>query len=286
MSSQASPMPSADTFSRSCDHWSEQGRSGMEQFYVLATEDYRQLALSHDWAAWLHEHEKRAGDRPLRLLDVACGSGKFPIALQTHANLNASTLKTIQTDLLDPTQFSLNEAARVLEPPFELAGSHLCRLQDFEASASPYDVVWATHALYALPLDELADGLKRFAGAIAPNGSGFIAHACSDAHYLNFYRMYLDSVRKGDGTQYTSAEQIERALQTIGAQCESRDISYVATANDDAAVEGYLQRCLFDDSLTLQDMLGDPVMGPYLKECRSSAGWQFRQRVKMIFFTH
>lgn len=286
MSNQASPMPSADTFARSCDHWSEQGRSGMEQFYVLATEDYRQLALSHDWAAWLSEHEKQVGDRPTRLLDVACGSGKFPIALQAHTNLSTSGLKTIQTDLLDPTQFSLDEAARVLEPPFKLATSHLCRLQDFEVGAHGYDVVWATHALYALPPSELADGLKKFIGAIAPQGSGFIAHACNDAHYLSFYRMYLDSVKKGEGTPYTNAEQVEQALQTLGAQCQSRDISYVATAVDDGAVEGYLQRCLFDDSLSLQDMLRDPVMGPYLKDCRSASGWQFRQRVKMIFFSN
>ena len=125
MNIQASPMQSADTFARSCDHWSEEGRSGMEQFYVLATEDYRQLALSHDWAAWLQKYEERAGNRLVRLLDVACGSGKFPIALQAHANLGASALKTIRTDLLDPTQFSLDEAARVLERPFELADSHL-----------------------------------------------------------------------------------------------------------------------------------------------------------------
>jgi len=285
MSTQASPMPDADTFARSCDHWSEQGRAGMEQFYVLATEDYRQLALSHDWAGWLLGYQQRKGNQPLRLLDVACGSGKFPVALQTHAKLGDSSLQAIKTDLLDPTQFSLDEAASVLAPPFELADSHLCRLQDFKADGHGYDVVWATHALYALPPGELLAGLRIFANAIAPQGAGFIAHACEDAHYLILYRLYLESVKNGEGTPYTSAEQVEQTLQMIGTQCQSRDISYVATAKDDLTVEAYLQRCLFDDTLSLQQMLRDPLMGPYLESCRSASGWQFQQRVKMIFFS-
>ncbi|CAN0498997.1 unnamed protein product, partial [Laminaria digitata] len=68
----------ADTFDRSCDHWSEAGREEMEGFYALASVDYRHLAAAIDWTAWLEARQKAAGSRHLRLLDVACGSGKFP----------------------------------------------------------------------------------------------------------------------------------------------------------------------------------------------------------------
>jgi hypothetical protein len=74
-------MYSPDTAQRSLAHWSEAGRTGMQAFYALATEDYRQLALARDWTADLRE---QAVDQQVRLLDVACGSGRFPAALLAH----------------------------------------------------------------------------------------------------------------------------------------------------------------------------------------------------------
>ena len=70
-------LDSADTAARSLEHWSEAGRAEMEAFYALATEDYHQLVLAADWPALLAE---RAHDE-WKLLDIACGSGKFPTAL-------------------------------------------------------------------------------------------------------------------------------------------------------------------------------------------------------------
>ena len=98
-------MTSQDTADRSLAHWSEAGRAEMEAFYVLATADYRRLAEAADWPALL------AGRRSI--LDVACGSGKFPVALTTYAGLPAEP--SIAYDLLDPSAFSVAEARTV--PP-------------------------------------------------------------------------------------------------------------------------------------------------------------------------
>ncbi len=277
-------LTDVDTFERSCAHWSEQGRQEMENFYVLAVEDYRQLAVSFDWAAWLKDHERHAGERAIRLLDVACGSGKFPSALQEHAGLSTAGLNPVQYDLLDPTSFALEEARGVLQSPFQAGQDYLCRLQDLEC-AQPYDVIWATHALYALPPNELKDGLEKFVAAIAPGGAGFIAHAGEKAHYLKFYQPYLESVKQGAGTPYTSAEQIVDALENLNVKLEARDIVYDCRAADGSPeVEGYLQRCLFDDTLSLNDMLAIPALASYLATCRDEQGWRFRQHVKMMFF--
>ena len=74
----------SDTFDRSCDHWSESGREEMEGFYALASLDYQHLAEAIDWKNWLEIEQKKVGSRCLQLLDVACGSGKFPVALSTN----------------------------------------------------------------------------------------------------------------------------------------------------------------------------------------------------------
>jgi Methylase involved in ubiquinone/menaquinone biosynthesis len=260
----------------------------MEQFYALASEDYRQLALAHDWAAWLKAKESalQGAEARLRLLDVACGSGKFPSALLKYAGIADAGLRPIDYDLLDPSAFSLSEARAVLEPPFEAGAGFESRLQDFSESAGRYDIAWATHALYAIPESELVPALACMLDALAPDGIGFIAHASADSHYLNFYRLYLDHVKGGAGTPYSSAEEVLSALAQVGASTTANEIRYQASLPVDRneEVEGYLQRCLFDDALTLADMRAVPAVGRYLDSVLTDGVWRFPQAVQMIFF--
>ena len=64
----------------------------MEAFYALATEDYRQLALAADWRPLLVDRAHEGWS----LLDVACGSGKFPTALLRHADLSGRARRRLR----------------------------------------------------------------------------------------------------------------------------------------------------------------------------------------------
>lgn len=253
---------SQDTADRSLAHWSEAGRAEMEAFYVLATADYRRLAEAADWPSLL------AGRRSI--LDVACGSGKFPVALTTYAALPAEP--PIAYDLLDPSAFSVDEARARLEPPFAAAAEHVVTLQDLPEGLT-YDVVWATHALYAVPPAELGLAAERFVGAIAPGGLGFVAQATSAGHYVAFYEAYRAGVPGGaDLAPYTSAEQVRDALVGAGADVREERIRYTSGTADRAVAEGFLQRCLFDDTLSLEEMEAAPVLGDHLAACRGTDG--------------
>ncbi len=276
-------MPGTDTAERSLAHWSEAGRAEMEAFYALARLDYDLLATALDWRALL---PARAGaNGRIRLLDVACGSGKFPAALLAHARLPADP--AIDVDLLDPSRFSIDEARSVLAPPFHAAAEHECTLQALDPAAGPFDVVWAIHALYALPADELADAMRAFLGVLRPGGLGVIAHATEDAHYLRVYRAFLADFRGGDGTPYTSSAQIRDALARAGAtEVRTTRLDYhgeVASA-DTATLEGYLQRCAFDATVSLRAMERAPTLGPYLATCRDEVAGlhRFEQHVDLM----
>jgi len=277
------PMP--DTFQRSLEHWSENGRREMEDFYALASLDYTYLAEAHDWIGWFEARQAEVGSRRLRLLDVACGSGKFPAALVRDAAIGAARIQLVNYALLDPSAFSIGEARQALSAPFEPNEEFQMKLQSLACEAGAFDIVWATHALYAVPAVELEEGLRRFMHALRKNGHGFIAHACEDAHYISFYRRFLNAFRGGVGAPYTSAEQIESALMAMGVRIESHDIVYenVAPESSRPLIEGYLQRCVFDNSASLDQMLEQPETGNYLESCRIDGAWRFRQRVKLIF---
>lgn len=274
----AEPLDAAeplDTAGRSLAHWSEAGRAEMEAFYALATEDYRQLVRAADWPALLG-----ARVRPgWRLLDVACGSGKFPRALLTHADLSA--LPAVAYDLLDPSAFSVAEAKAQLASPFEAGAELVVTLQDLPAG-DPYDVVWATHALYAVPPAELPACAERFVSALAPGGLGVVAQATSRSHYLAFYDAFRAGVR--EATPYTSAEQVRDAFVGAGVDVRTQTITYRTGTADRAVAEGFLQRCAFDDSVTLAQMEAAPVLGDYLAGCRAADGsYSFEHEVALLW---
>ncbi len=276
---------SGDILARSNAHWSEEGRAGMEAFYALATDDYRHLAEARDWSAWLAAAQDRAGDRSLRLLDVACGSGKFPNALVRHADL--AGMRPVATDLLDPSAFSIAEARAALPAPFMPAAAHETTLQDFIPPLGGYDIVWATHALYAVPRADLPQAAERFCAAIGPGGRGVIAHSAAAGHYIEFDRRYLAAFGSEAAAPYISAEDLAAALRAAGAAVTVTEVRYDSTAGPDqtAAVEGYLQRCVFDDSVTLADMQDRAPVAEWLAAAQADNGWRFAQVAHLMDIT-
>ena len=265
-------------------HWSEAKRRGMEDFYALATADYRHLAEAIDWRAWLEARQRAVGERPMRLLDVACGSGKFPAALIRHAGVAEAAIRPVDCALLDPSEFSLSEARAGLRLPFVAGQAYQCPLEALETPSGAFDILWATHALYALPEAALEDGLERFLTAMR-GGTGVIAHAAADSHYLRWQALFLEAFRGGAGTMFTSAESIVAALERLGAGIEVCEITYetAAPCTDGAQVEGFLQRCVFDDTVSLAEMQNRAPTAAYLAACRDDTAWRFPQTVKLIF---
>jgi SAM-dependent methyltransferase len=266
-----------DTAHRSLEHWSEAGRRGMEDFYALAIEDYRQLAAARDWAADLR---RSATDGVVRLLDVACGSGKFPSALVASG---LPERPPVRVDLLDPSAFSIAEARSVLAPPFEAAAEHQVYLQDFDAPGR-YDVAWAMHALYALPPADLGAGVARMVAALRPGGFGVVAQGGAGSHYLRFYEAYRAAFAP-DATPYTDAEGVADALRAAGADVAVQVLRYRTRSRDRAVVEGFLQRCAFDDSVPLDRMESVEPLAGYLAGCRDGDGWHFDHEVHVLTWT-
>lgn len=268
-------MTQPDTFQRSMAHWSESGRAEMEAFYRVATQDYRELAEARDWKAWLQDRSP--------ILDVACGSGKFPAALATYGGIGDEQRVL---DLLDPSRFSIDEAARSLTPPFVPGRSFECRIQDLPEDEGPWRAVWATHALYAVPPAEMPAAMSRFTQAVQPGGGrGFIAHAFADSFYLAFQRAYLQGRQHGVGTPFSPAEVVIDGLKAAGVRPQVDEIRYVGRleSHETEAAQGFLQRCLFDESVSLREMLDDPGMGPLIRGPQApDGGFRFPQHVALI----
>jgi SAM-dependent methyltransferase len=275
-----------DIAARSLAHWSEEGRAEMDAFYALARRDYERLARGFvDHPVWLRRVAD--GRRRITLLDVACGSGKFPEALQDFGGVGALADELeIDYDLLDPSSFSLSEAAQALRPPFVEAARHQTLMEELDDAVGPFDVVWATHALYPLTPSAVRAAAARMLAAVAPGGALLVAQGSREGHYLRFYRHFLDDLRGGKGTSYAASEDLSEALRAGGADLQVVRLSYDQTIplDDAVTVEGYLQRCAFDDSVSLQEMTSAQHLGAYLRDCRDEDGglWRFHQEVDVL----
>jgi len=144
--------------------------------------------------------------------------------------------------------------------------------------------------LYCVPAEELELAIKNMLAATDPAGLGFIAHASESAHYLKFHQEYLRSKHSSGSVPYCTGEEVMTALQSqLGAdQLFCYPIEYDGTVdlNDKETAERYLQRCLFDDDLTLDQMMDDEHLRPYLRGCMDEPNgvWRFHQRTWMMFY--
>ncbi|MFT5441395.1 MAG: SAM-dependent methyltransferase [Myxococcota bacterium] len=277
-----------DTFERSCEHWSDAGREEMDAFYELARVDYRYLAEAYDWRGAFADLAKRKGGA--RLIDIACGSGKFPEALLEHSDVAGIADMTVEYDLLDPSPFSIREARSVLAPPFRGAAEFCCTLQDWDVEPGSYDVAWATHALYCVPAEELSEGLGRVCRGLSDDGFGFVAQGLRDGHYVGFYDHFRATLRDETLTPYSDGGQVDATLRKLGMQVVTREIEYttVVPADRPRLLESYLQRCAFDDTIGLDEMMQREPLAGYLASCRdnTSGDYRFPQRVGMTVFAH
>lgn len=292
-------MTLTDTYDRSCAHWSEAGRTGMEAFYRLAARDYRLLAEAWNWAGLFRDQLDAAGESAgadglptLRVADIACGSGKFPAALLAHAGLASwAGEMALRVDLLDPSAFSITEARAALTPPLVPGSSHEVRLQDW-VPPGPYGLTWATHALYCVPAEELAAGAAVLRTALAPRGLGVVAQGHRDGHYVGFYDRFLETFRGGRGTPYSDAAQVADALRAAGLEVAETTLTYQTEvpAEDVVLLERYLQRCAFDDTVPLDRMRKEGSVAAYLDAhlAPGSGGeppvYRFPQRVGLLFY--
>ena len=174
------------TFLNSCEHWSEKYVEEMHNFYKLANLDYAKLANSLNWADVFRKIRGKLGIESLEILDVACGSGMFPTAIQCVLS-EKDKLGNVNYSVLDPSKFAIDETKRKLNSPFRLSKEFNTTLQDFNC-VDVFHISWAIHALYAVPKNELKVSLEKFYSSFKE--IGFIAHACSEAHYIKFYNLY------------------------------------------------------------------------------------------------
>ena len=178
---------SQDTADRSLAHWSEAGRAEMEAFYVLATEDYRQLAVAPTgprcWPGAAASSTWRAA--------AASSRPRWPPTPGWPACLRSPTTCWTPRRSRSPRPVRVSRRRSRRRRPRDHAAGPARGRSDLRRGVG--------HPRARTPCRPRARRSPPSASsaALAPGGLGVVAQATTASHYLAFYEAYRAGVPRG-----------------------------------------------------------------------------------------
>ncbi|NES65125.1 MAG: methyltransferase domain-containing protein, partial [Okeania sp. SIO2D1] len=262
--------------------------------------DYWQLAQRFDWSSTFFSQYHRGESSSLRLLDVACGTGRWLEAFQHYIQLDEE-LENVVYDFLDPSESSISQASKKIHPPLKRGTQYVNTIQAAKLESNSYDLLWSMHGFYMVPREDLASVLKKCASLLNDTGIGFIALATRKSFYVDFYEQYLQIFKEGKGTRFTAAEDVIESLSECGIQHQVHRIFYEEPikADDRAGLEHYIKHeatvnCFNKDKeteqlsesheITLEELLSHPEMERYLNSLMRNSVYYFPEEILLISF--
>lgn len=269
-------------------------------------DDYRQLAQKFDWhkvfsSIYNDIHPQTSAS--IRLLEVACGTGRWIRAFLYYLAPLISQLckREMVYDLLDNSEGALLQAVEKVRSPLKLGTQYISPIQTIKLESNFYDVIWSMHGFYAIPQHDLTSVIAKILAALNETGRVFLAQATRHSFYVNFYTKYLEVFKKGEGTKFVAAEDITKALETLGIEYQVHVVSYneQIEADDYAAVahyilneatinsfsdEGYSETASAPKNIQLEDLLANKEMGNYLQSLIKDSTYYFPEEIWLISF--
>jgi SAM-dependent methyltransferase len=193
----------------------------------------------------------------INLLDVGCGTAIFPSYLDQFLSENVH----FSCDLLDVSQSSLEQAARVLDrlEHFSVDQQFHSLIEDIPSTlpgrTGAYDVIWAIHSFTTVDIQRMDDVYLHLLDSLAPGGYLFIYQLAARSSYQKLHKRFRTKHPKGRGTaRYMEYEDTKRILDSIGAEFEVHELFFHHEISDERPdlLERYLRKCILDDSVDVQ----------------------------------
>jgi len=243
MPSQPSPskQPTNPNLIRSLRYY-QKGVLNPEAWFGIVESDYTKIIDAVDWEALFPK------ERPDHtLLDIGCGTGRFPKMLRTKL----APAIPIHYDYLDPAQYCLTTCQQVLQPPFFPRHAWQTTWEHAEEVIIPgtYDIAWAIQSFYCLEQQTLYPSLDRLLRALHPSrGTTCIVLAKCEAFFPQVHRIFFQHCSQHTSPPYLTAESVVTCLEELGSKTVIREIDCIHTISirEDRLLEQYLQQSVMD----------------------------------------
>lgn len=176
----------------------------------------------------------------VRMLDYGCGTGGFTARFLDELGWPP---ERVALTLAEPADGVRRQAVQ------RLAGRSATPIVESATlpaeRSGPFDLILANHVLYYVP--DLRENLARLAGSLAAGGTFVTAIAGRSNALIQFWIAAFEKL--GREVPYNVAEDLEQALQELGASYAKRSAPYELAFEDNEANRMRILRFLLADYL-------------------------------------
>lgn len=250
-------------------------------WFKIANKDYFELAHQFNFDGFFSSLPK-----PIELLDIGCGTGKFPTMLREDLRPNLELIY----DYLDPSIYSLMEMKNALVSPYQprtAFPSTFEELQEWKCPANGYDIVWSIHSFYFLDYDSLLKTISKLNKLIEPKkGVALIFLPSHHSFYNRLYENYKQAFYGGDQERYVAMEDICKTMDALGLKYEVNKLrfNHEVPSADRELLEYYLQQCVLE-SRTLSEWHQNEKLWDFLQSFNDGTTYHFPQDVWLLMFS-
>ena len=253
----------------------------LDSWWKVALTDYEKLIEKYPFEELLKSFLKPE----IKLLDIGCGSGKFPSLLDQKISGDICCL----ADLLDVSDYCLQTCAEVLEkldhfiPGQEilspLENIHLA----FPKNPEHYDLIWAIHSFSTTAQNKLKNVLQYLINLLKDDGKLLIYQFSSNYCYYSLRSFYINHYPLVDASEYITAEDIRNILDLLNVCYETVPLylEHVISNQDnrDDVLEVYLKKEILNNEVDVLNFFKDKLQDYYDREYDK---YTFPQRVDLI----
>lgn len=251
------------------------GKLDLDAWFKIVSIDYECLIDELDWNNLFGQN--------ITLLDIGCGTGKFPELLASHFNPQSH----ITYDILDPSDYCLQQWAKINNhPPYFVRNSYHSTLED--AAAIPqeeYDVILSIYSLHNANKDILGMSLAKLYHGLKKNGTGIIFIADPSSFYCSFYRQFIHLYEK-EIPEWVNGDDITAAMQQLGIPFEVKKLNFhhQIHVEDEHVLATYLNKSVYELDLPLNFWFDNEGMKAFLRQFLVGQEYVFPQHISVILF--